>query len=144
MATITKLEQQIKDGKASGFKVELSDGVQGYLTEKDSDKGLVVGDTVTYSVFTPEGKSYKKITIKKAIAAEATQASQPLNQTVSRQQPQATTDPFIRMRFEARMKCIDIAHNAYLAGKLNDAEAKEHCAGWVAISDALINELAGK
>jgi hypothetical protein len=48
------------------------------------------------------------------------------------------------MRFEARMKCIDIAHNAYLAGKLNDAEAKEHCAGWVAISDALINELAGK
>ena len=49
MATITKLEQQFKEGKPSGYKVELSDGTKGYLVEKDSDKGLQQGDNVTFT-----------------------------------------------------------------------------------------------
>jgi len=66
---ITKLEPQMKDGKPNGFKVEISDGAWGYLVVKDSDKDLALGEEVTYTAVTPEGKSYKKMTIKRAAPA---------------------------------------------------------------------------
>jgi len=47
MTTITKLEQKTYQGKPQGFKVTLSDGRNGNLNEKESDKGLREGDTVT-------------------------------------------------------------------------------------------------
>src|SRR5512133_1545613 len=71
MTTITKLEQQFKEGKPSGYKVNLADGSWGYLVEKDSDKGLKEGDTVNYTAETPNGKSYKKLTIHKADSQSA-------------------------------------------------------------------------
>jgi hypothetical protein len=50
MLTITKLEGKTYQGKPSGFVVTLSDGTTGNLEEKQSDKGLRIGDPV---VFTP-------------------------------------------------------------------------------------------
>lgn len=47
MTTITNLEQKTYNNKPSGFKVTLSDGRTGNLEEKQSDKGLRVGDPVT-------------------------------------------------------------------------------------------------
>lgn len=46
MAKITVLEAKTYQGKPSGFKVTLSDGTTGNLQEKESDKGLRVGDEV--------------------------------------------------------------------------------------------------
>lgn len=46
MITVTKLEQKTYQGKPQGFKVTLSDGRNGNLNEKESDKGLREGDTV--------------------------------------------------------------------------------------------------
>jgi hypothetical protein len=46
MTTITNLEQKTFNNKPSGFKVTLSDGRTGNLEEKQSDKGLRVGDAV--------------------------------------------------------------------------------------------------
>lgn len=47
MSKITVLEQKTFEGKPSGFKVTLDDGRNGNLQEKESDKGLRVGDEVT-------------------------------------------------------------------------------------------------
>jgi len=139
MITITKLEQQFKDNKPNGFKVTLSDTTFGYLVEKDSDKGLVEGEAVTYTAETPAGKTYKKLTIKKA-GGQAVPAS-----------PQSVPQQFLptvglysktlELKFDARMKCIQIAHDAFLAGKLDDKEAQTHCREWVVMSDALIDDL---
>lgn len=47
MAKITGLEQKTYNNKPSGFKVTFDDGRSGNLNEKESDKGLRVGDEVT-------------------------------------------------------------------------------------------------
>ena len=46
MSKITLLTQKTFDGKPSGFAVTLDDGRFGNLQEKESDKGLKVGDDV--------------------------------------------------------------------------------------------------
>lgn len=47
MSRITVLEAKTYNNKPSGFKVTLDDGRSGNLQEKESDKGLRVGDEVT-------------------------------------------------------------------------------------------------
>ena len=46
MSKITVLEQKTYQNKPSGFKVTFDDGRNGNLQEKESDKGLKVGDDV--------------------------------------------------------------------------------------------------
>lgn len=46
MSKITVLEAKTYNNKPSGFKVTLDDGRSGNLQEKESDKGLRVGDEV--------------------------------------------------------------------------------------------------
>jgi len=50
MAKITVLEQKTFEGKPSGFKVTLDNGTTGNLQEKESDKGLRVGDEVNVTL----------------------------------------------------------------------------------------------
>jgi hypothetical protein len=78
MVTITKIEQQMKDGKPNGYKVNLSEGTFGYLVEKDSDKDLKDGEEVTFTAETPTGKSYKKLTIKRANSQSSSNTPPPL------------------------------------------------------------------
>lgn len=84
MTTITKLEQQFKEGKPNGYKITLSDGTFGYLNEKESDKSLKDGDEVTFTAVTPEGKNYKKISVFKAHQPPSQQASSPAPQPLNR------------------------------------------------------------
>ena len=142
MITITKIEQQFKpDGKPSGYKVNLSDGTFGYLVEKESDKDLKDGEVVTYTAETPAGKTYKKLTVKRegqsSSATPQQQSSQPAAKMPS-------TFNVAQMRFDARMKCLELANNAFVAGKLDDAQAKEHAAAWIVMADSLINEIYTK
>ena len=151
MITITKLEQQFKDNKPNGFKVTLSDTTFGYLVEKDSDKGLAEGDVVTYTAEIPAGKTYKKLTIKKAGGQAGGQVGGQVSGQVGGQvAPPVGQSPrqdhkgafIFQLKFDARMKCIQIAHDAFLAGKLDDKEAQSHCREWVVMSDALIDDLS--
>lgn len=75
MTKITKYEPKTYQGKINGYKVELSDGVSGNLSEKDSDKGLKAGDEVTYTItdyVSKRGNHSNLLTIKKAIGGTST------------------------------------------------------------------------
>jgi hypothetical protein len=63
MLTITKLEGKTYQGKPSGFVVTLSDGTTGNLEEKQSDKGLRVGDPVAYTPIPYTSKAGKTSTL---------------------------------------------------------------------------------
>jgi hypothetical protein len=145
MATITKLEQQFKEGKPSGYKVNLSDGTFGYLVEKESDKGLVEGDEVTYTAETPTGKTYKKLTVKKAGQVAQTQApaqqsaSAPLK--VPSTAPVSATKSLSEMKFEGRVVCMKLGVECLIAGKLERHEVKEAFAEWVSVMDASIDDI---
>jgi hypothetical protein len=151
MAKITGLEQKTFNNKPSGYKVTLDDGRTGNLEEKQSDKGLRVGDEVIVTEIPYTSKAGNKSTLyglrlSGAIATTGAptpqQSAPPVNPPPRpAQQQTAPTTTLTTMKFQSRMKCMELAHNAYLAGKLDDKEAKEHFVSWVAIADGLINEL---
>ncbi len=124
MAKITVLEQQFKDGKPSGYKVALDDNTMGYLVEKDSDKGLRVGDVVSYSVDIPAGKTYKKITIKLA-QAQPSSAPAPQPQPVPQRAfatPTAQVAPprgIKELKVDAAVSAMEFAFTAYCEGKID-------------------------
>ncbi len=142
MATITKLEQQFKEGKPNGYKVNLSDGTFGYIVEKESDKGLVEGEEVTYTAETPTGKTYKKLTIKKAgqtAQAPVQQQTAPLK--VPSTAPVSATKSLSEMKFEGRVVCMKLGVECLIAGKLERHEVKEAFAEWVSVMDASIDDI---
>jgi len=122
------------------YTVTLADGTVGYLQDK-SDEGLKEGDAVTATIEEYTSKAGKKsnlITLTRGVATQGT------SQQSSASIPSATLTPtgLSGLKFEGRMKCIQLAHDAYLAGKLDDNEAKNHCREWVVLADALIDDLA--
>jgi hypothetical protein len=154
MAKITVLEQKTFNGKPSGFKVTLDDGRSGNLEEKQSDKGLRVGDEVAVTEIPYTSKAGNKSTLYglrlgAGVATTSAPAYNPPVNPTPRPQPSAPVvvpqeATILKMKFESRMKCLELAHNAYLSGKLDDKEALEHCVAWVAVADGLINEITGK
>jgi hypothetical protein len=140
MAKITVLEQQFKDNKPSGFKVTLSDGTFGYLVEKDSDKGLIVNDEVTYTSETPTGKSYKKLTIKKVGSAQQgiptpfSQTTPPPPPPVLTPMPQPSVNPpqlipsiksIKEMKHESRLKVLETLGVLASVGKIEPKDIIE-------------------
>lgn len=143
MITITKIEQQFKDGKPSGYKVNLSDGAWGYLVEKESDKGLKDGDVVTYTAETPTGKQYKKLTIRKE-----GQSSNSSSSPTPAPQPQAHAPKTInvaQMKFDARVAVFNAMTEGMFKGSFKADDEKtegriwlEH---WVGVMDEMINDI---
>jgi hypothetical protein len=144
MTTITKLEQQFKEGKPNGFKINLSDGTFGYLVEKGSDTGLKDGDEVTYTSETPAGKTYKKITVKKAFAPTGGQAPS-LTPTPKIESPDTSSyrgaKSLSEMKFEGRLVCMKLAVECILKGIYKKDEAKEAFTEWVSVLDQSIDEI---
>ena len=125
MTTITKLEQQFKDGKPSGYKVNLSDGSWGYLVEKDSDKGLKDGDEVNFTAETPNGKSYKKLTIHKA-SGTASQNNNPIPPQPAKPQIHVGTGKSKEeLKADAAIKSAEYILNAFIAEKLDWPQIQE-------------------
>jgi len=142
MATITKLEQQFKDGKSNGYKVTLSDGTFGYLVEKESDKGLVEGEEVTYTAETPAGKTYKKLTVKKAFAPSGgVTPNAPAPLKVPSTTPISASKSLSEMKFEGRVVCMKLAVECLIAGKLERTEVKEAFIEWVTVMDVSIDDI---
>lgn len=126
MAKITVLEQQFKDGKPSGYKVALDDNTMGYLVEKDSDKGLRVGDVVSYSVDIPAGKTYKKLTLRLVQPVMAAPLTAP--SVVPPSAPKAFATPTAQvtpprgikeLKVDAAVSAMEFAFTAYCEGKID-------------------------
>lgn len=138
MAKITKLEEKTFQNKHSGWRVSIDNGPLENMDEKASDDGLREGDdvvvTVTDYVAKSTGKHSNLLTVKRE-QGTTTPAFKPSGG----QTPSLINNN--SLKFEARMKCMQLAHDAYLAGKLDDKEAQNHCREWVVMSDALIDDL---
>jgi len=151
MAKITVLEQKTFEGKPSGFKVTLDNGTQGNLQEKESDKGLRVGDEVAVTLIpytSKKGVTSNLLGLRLITGGQASgQASgqvggQAAPAPQARQTTSLYTSNVTQMKFDARLKCMQIANDAYIAGKLTADEAKNHCREWVVLADALIDDLS--
>lgn len=163
MARITVLEQKTYQGKPSGFKVTLDDGRNGNMQEKESDKGLRVGDEVfvTEIPYTSKaGVTSTLLGLRLANTAGTTVIHAPLPappmpmQTQPQPQQSAVRPPntsaihtaksFNEMKFEGRIVCIKLAVECILQGKFEKPEAMEAFAEWVTVLDASIDELKTK
>lgn len=120
MAKITKLEQQFKDNKPSGFKIELSDGTAGYLVEKDSDKGLKEGDEVSFTWEVPTGKTYKKITARKAVSSSDAPPPSPQRPTIN----VGTGKGKQEVKSEGAIKILEVFIQGVWAGKVKESDFK--------------------
>ena len=121
------------------YTVTLADGTAGYLQDK-SDDGLKEGDAVTATIEEYTSKAGKKSNLITLIRRTQDVGKQQSSASI----PSATLTPtgMSGLKYDARLKCIQLAHDAFLAGKLDDAEAKNHCREWVVLADALIDDLA--
>jgi len=125
MTTITKIEQQFKEGKASGWKINLADGTWGYLDEKNSDKGLRDGDSVNYTTVTPEGKSYKKISarlVQNNAGSQPQSQSQPSHQSSAPTKVPLSGSEIKSHKVEASIKALGFVIDAYNADKIQWTE----------------------
>ena len=120
------------------YTVTLADGTAGYLQDK-SDDGLKEGDAVTATIEEYTSKAGKKSNLITLIRRTQDVGKQQSSASI----PSATLTPtgMSGLKYDARLKCIQLAHDAFLAGKLDDAEAKNHCREWVVLADALIDDL---
>ena len=116
MTQISKLEQQLKDNKPNGFKVNLSDGTWGYLVEKDSDIGLREGDEITFTAETPTGKSYKKLTIKKS--GQSSAPPPPPNLTAQSNKPSVTPSSVAALKADATIQAMRYIVDCFIADKM--------------------------
>jgi len=123
---ITKLEQQMRDGKPSGFKITLADGTNGYLDEKNSEKGLRDGDDVFYEAVTPEGKNYKKISCNRTNGGQ-TPPQQPASQgNAPKQTPSSSFQPqsVFTAKANATVKAMEFVIDMFIADKMKWDEIK--------------------
>jgi hypothetical protein len=149
MAKITKIDVKTStyQGKEKkSYLFTLDDGVGGFLSNNNPES-FREGDEVTYTKEVKksgQGKDYNVLTLTLGGGSN----TPPANPAPRPQAPAPVVVPqeatVLKMKFESRMKCLELAHNAYLSGKLDDKEALEHCVAWVAVADGLINEITGK
>lgn len=147
MSTIKSITPTMYNNQPDGgFDVVITDGskeVKGSIGKKDtkSDKGLAVGEEVTYSEnpwTSPKGNTVNFLTVKRASSA----APQPKGGK-SNYSGQGTAQPSVLdMKFQARLKIIELACKGVFEGKLEGNEPKEFVAEWVSFADGLIDELA--
>jgi hypothetical protein len=153
MTKITSLEQKTFQGKPSGFKVTLSDGRIGNLQEKESDKGLRVGDEVIVKEIPYTSKAgvasillgLRLHTVGQTVTAPATatQFIHPQGITPLHMNNGANVNAGVKeeMKFKFRTILLPIALGFYKDGKFNNQEALENCAGWVSFADGLVDEI---
>lgn len=126
-------------GKVTGYNITLTDGTTGYLADKASDKDLKEGEEVNYTTEVKQNKqggNYNLLTVKRGSTGSSSNTPAP--------QPHAPkTINTAQMKHENRLKCMELAHEAYVAGKLDNADAQQHAREWVALADDLTDGIFG-
>jgi hypothetical protein len=123
MAKITVLEQKTFEGKPSGFKVTLDDGRSGNLQEKESTKGLRVGDVVDVKEIPYTSKKGVASTLYGLTLAGTTSVATSTPQAPRQQAP--TVAPSV-MKSDAVFKAMQLANEDYRADKCTFEEVKAH------------------
>ena len=134
MAKITHLEQKTFQGKPSGFKVTLDDGTSGNLQEKESDKGLRVGDDVIVTLIpytSKAGVTSNLIGLRLANTAGTTvktsaptpQAQRPTTPPYSA--PKATGKTKEELKSEAAIRIMEVFLSAFFDAKIESGKIAE-------------------
>lgn len=158
MAKIAVLEQKTYQGKPQGFKVTLDDGRNGNLEEKQSDKGLRVGDEVFVTEIPYTSKAGNKSTLfglhltNGGLTPSGTQTSpnkpsspspvQPLRPAINVGAGKSKEE----MKAEATIKIASVVVAAFLDGKggLTSDKVKETVVEFDALLWQEIEEIYGK
>lgn len=153
MTKITGLEQKTFQGKPSGWKITFDDGRSGNLQEKESTKGLRVGDSVDVKEIPYTSKAGVTSTLYAATLIGQTSAptSAPTNPSTPPASPSigmyGSKNPQERkreMQWEGYLTLMGHAITGLNNGKLTREEAKQTFMEWKAISDDCLNELWGR
>ena len=147
MAKIKEVHEFTKSNGKKGWRFILDDGKEGFISN-DKPWEYKEGQEVSYTLAVKKksnGEEYNIFTFG-AVGTPVTQQSASTPQssppTPNLNIPRAPVKGLTDLKFEGKMKCLQLAHDTYLAGKLDDNEAKNHCREWVVLADALIDDLA--
>lgn len=126
MITIKAITPKTYQGKVTGYSVELSDGVIGYLDDKNSSGGLKVGDNVSYTLTVKknkQGNDYNLLAIN--IATMGVQPPQPQaqpQQAFVSKPPSLISPPptssLTELKAQASLRAMEFVVNAYIADKI--------------------------
>jgi hypothetical protein len=130
MSKITGLEQKTFQGKPSGFKITFDDGRSGNMEEKQSDKGLRVGDDVVVTEIPYTSKAGKQSTLYgvKLVQQSAAQTSQPPANVPIPPKPQihvGTPKSIQELKTEAAIRCMGFMIESFIADKAEWGEIAE-------------------
>jgi hypothetical protein len=115
---IKTMEAKTFGGKPSGYKIILEDGTEGNLSEKDSDSGLRVGDTVEATVVdyvSKKGNHSNLITLK--LVSETQQKS---SETETKAAPMPQSNDMVKkIKAEAAIRMMERAMDLFVKEDLD-------------------------
>lgn len=120
-ATIKSILDNTYQGKVTGHKVTLSDGVVGNLNDKDSTAGLNVGDTVEVEVedyVSKKGNHSNLLTLTKVTPTVGQSPSTPPVNIPSLQNAVVSPLSKEQAKVDASFKAMDKVIDLVLAGKV--------------------------
>ena len=116
---IKTMEAKTFGGKPSGYKIILEDGTEGNLSEKDSDSGLRVGDTVEATVVdyvSKKGNHSNLITLK--LVSETQQKSVQTEPKAMPAKVQVRTTALQTLKAQSVVKAMEFMINCFIADKI--------------------------
>jgi hypothetical protein len=140
MSKITVLEAKTYQGKPSGFKVTLDNGTTGNMQEKESDKGLRVGDEVNVTLIpytSKAGVTSNLLGLRLVNGGQVSgqvggQATPPVSSLVTPPPARANVSPLYsavksikEMKHESRLKVLETLGILAAAGKIEPKDIIE-------------------
>lgn len=129
------------NGKKS-YSALLENGIAGYYDIKQAGE-LKDGDDVDYTAeerTNKKGGKYNLLTLTKVVVPEV-----PVAPGAKIERPvidkMVASKSLTELKFNARMECLKLAVSAYIAGKIDFEQVKEHFVQWTSMADASIDEL---
>ncbi|MFA5715416.1 MAG: hypothetical protein WC998_06735 [Candidatus Paceibacterota bacterium] len=114
------MEPKTYQNKPNGFKIVLEDGTEGNLVEKNSDKGLRVGDTVeatvTDYVSKSKGTHSNLITLK--LVSETQQNPVQTETKAAPAKVQGTPTNLQALKAQSVVKAMEFMINTFIADKI--------------------------
>jgi len=151
MTKITALVQKTFQGKPSGFTVTFDDGRSGNMEEKQSDKGLRVGDEVIVTEIPYTSKAGKQSTLYGVRLGRQGSQTPPLYKAPQNTLQQPPLNPGDRLtalsnaslKASYRVELAKVVMTGVTAGKIEHKEVKEWFTEFCSMVDDSIDELLG-
>ena len=152
---IKSIEDKTFQGKVTGHILVLENGIQGYLSDKGSDLGLMAGSDVEYTLEVKKNKKtgadYNLLTVKFASQSvtpdSSAQGIKPAKEESEIFLPstKGTTraKSIAEMKYEGRVYCLKLAVKCLLAKAIEYPQVKQYFTEWVELLDASIDEIKG-